>query len=102
MTQLINLTPHAIDVNGQSIAPSGKQARVSVSRSLIGQINGINIYTPTFGDVIGLPDQAPDTYYIVSAMVAAAAKDRKDLLTPGTPIRDADGKIIGCDGLNEN
>jgi hypothetical protein len=46
---------------------------------------------------------AIDTYYVVSSLTAEAARRSgrtlDDLLVPGQSIRDADGRIVGCQSL---
>jgi hypothetical protein len=102
--KIINLTPHTITAAGVAIPPSGDIARVSVTRTQRGDINGIPVFVPTFGDVAGLPNPAPDTAYLVSAMVRShpAVASRADVCSPGALIRDDAGNIIGCDGLDFN
>ncbi len=101
---IINLTPHTINIGTLAIPASGHIARVAVTRRPLGDIDGIPTYAPTFGDVTGLPDMATDTIYIVSAMVRShpALADRLDVCSPGQPVRDDAGQIIGCDGLDFN
>ena len=45
---------------------------------------------------INLPKPKPDTCYIVSKMVAQAWPAREDFIFPGTVVRDADGRVVGC------
>jgi hypothetical protein len=33
-------------------------------------------------------------------MVVDACPDREDLFAPGEPIRDAEGKVVGADGIS--
>lgn len=57
------------------------------------------VRSASYGSVVGLPDPEPDTWYIVSlatALAAALATGRNDLLVPYDQIRDEDGRIIGC------
>jgi len=102
--KIINLTPHAITTAGLVIPTSGDIARVSVTRTQRGNINGIPVFVPTFGDVTGLPDPSLDTVYLVSAMVRShpAVSSRADVCSPGALVRDDAGNIIGCDGLDFN
>lgn len=103
--ELINLTPHAINVvcgiTTRTIPASGTIARVSTESVLVGEINGLPIYQTKYGELEGLPEPKVDTMYIVSAMAAAAAKaaGRDDILSPGELIRDEAGQPIGCRGL---
>ena len=68
-----------------------------------GYDNGWNLYIDimkkSFSEVEGLPEPKKDTYYVVSALVAGAAKNRDDLLIPNDIIRDEEGRIIGCRSL---
>lgn len=59
----------------------------------------VPITRSVFGAVEGLPDPAPRTHYIVSRVVAEAARDRRDLLVPDDTVRDEQGRIIGCRAL---
>jgi len=103
--EIINLTPHIInDVEGNvNYPPSGTIARVEEGDVIfIETINGSAIYKRKLGKVAGLPEITLNTLYIVSFMVADALKDRSDLICPGTPVRDEEGKIIGCKGFFAN
>jgi hypothetical protein len=105
--KIINLTPHDIniltDAGDITIPASGQVARCATTRQTIDVINingiNVNINKTLYGTVDGLPDPAPDTLYIVSALVAQAAKDRQDLVIPDDSVRDDQGKIIGCRAL---
>ena len=107
--RICNLTPHAIIANGVTIPASGEVARVTVTRKQVGNLtleDGTTIpaFVPTFGEVTGLPPKKWGTLYLVSAMVRShpdVAK-RKDVASPGNLIRDENGVIIGCDGLDLN
>jgi hypothetical protein len=94
-----NFTPHAINLPDRTIPPEPTPARVQEVRHASGQIDGIPVEAVSYGAVTGLPDFQVGTYLIVSSMVAAAAPDRRDLLTPGKILRDADNRIIGCSSL---
>ena len=96
-------------------------ARVSVTRKKIGGIQDINIKSNTFrykkvaniskipinkvyyGEIEGLPDFKEGTFYVVSRVVADAAKiiGRYDCLVPDEFVRDSEGNIIGCRALAE-
>ena len=102
--KIINLTPHDISLmrNGQvvEIFPASKMpARVSVSAEIVGEINGFEIRKNVYGQVVNLPEREEGTVYIVSALVAQAAKGRDDIFVTDGAIRDANGKIIGCTGF---
>lgn len=116
---IINLTPHTISVtNGiekWDILPSGNIARAAEYPVPSLPIEGIPTTRVTFGVVEDLPmfpavhidletgETVPDTYYIVSALAAAAAhrsgRTYVDLLVQGQQIRDSNGRIVGCASL---
>ena len=96
----INLTPHSIVVAGRTFQPSGTVARVSQVNTVVGTTHdGIELVQASYGAVMDLPEPVAGTLFIVSAMVRAALPERKDLVSPGDAIRDADGKIIGVKNL---
>jgi len=97
---IVNLTPHAITVQGTdgektTFQPSGTLARVSQTQQSAGKIGAFELRRNTFGDVEGIPAPAADTFYIVSAIVLSAS-DRPDLIAPDTgpsAIRNDKGQI---------
>lgn len=106
MVNIVNVTPHAITLLDKDnniikvFPPSGDVARCAVTRTQIGAMdfngNIVPVNSLGFGMVQGLPAPNDGTYYIVSSLVAQAAKGRKDLLTVDDAVRDKDGVIIGC------
>jgi hypothetical protein len=94
----VNLTPHIVRLNdGREFAPSGNVARVTSTHTEF--IN--DICEVRFGQIVDLPDPAPDTIYIVSGLVAAAAR-RPDVVSPATGHPDARreaGQIISVPGF---
>lgn len=100
---IINCTPHAIQLNGgATFLPSGNVARVSSKHILKDAINGIPCYRVEFGEVVGLPNEKEDTLYIVSSIVANAT-NRKDVIVPATghpdAIRNEKGQIVSVPGF---
>jgi hypothetical protein len=76
----INLTPHVINLNdGRSFSPMASTARVSSTHTPFVD----DVCEVAFGVCEGLPPQVDGVIYIVSALVAAAAK-RSDLVSPAT------------------
>lgn len=104
-----NYTPHAINIIGENnevlatFEPSGIIARAAQSKELVEElsINGMTIpvYKSTFGKVENLPNPDGETMYIVSALTAQACKGRTDVLITDNPVRDEQGRIIGCRSL---
>lgn len=102
---LMNLCPHPINlyINGvlnSTIMPSGKIARCEQKQEYVETWMIIPITRQTFGKVTGLPAPHEGVRYIVSARVAEACPDRKDLVVPGPAVRDEDGNQIGCEGFS--
>ncbi len=103
IANIINLTPHEVTVVGSDgdvmmrIPASGKVARCNVTRTVIGKINGIPVTKNVMGEIEGLPEPSEDNIYIVSRVVAEAAKGKRDdLIIPDDAVRDDQGRIIGC------
>jgi hypothetical protein len=104
--QIVNLTPHKItfmnDDNNvvMDVLPSGDVARVSSTSVVVDSVNGIDVCTTSFGDVVGLPDAVDGVVYIVSRMCKSAVSGRDDVLVPGDAVRNDDGNIVGCRNLS--
>lgn len=105
MAKIINLTPHAVNIVAEdgtvkAAFPSEGIARASQVAEHAGELEGIELVTMKFGEPEDLPEYAEGTYYVVSIITANAAKavGRRvdDLLITADPMRDADGRIIGC------
>lgn len=106
MKKLVNCTPHPINLivpaGTKTLPPSGICPRVSEIETDVALAvgdDGIPIISLTFGQVTGLPEQEEGVLLIVSKMVADAASDRTDLVSPGRLVRDSKGLIIGCKAL---
>lgn len=105
----VNLTPHVINVvkaDGTTVSfpPSGQVARVGSTSKHVDNLDGINIYVVSFGDVVGLPDDYADprVIYIVSGLVLDAVKAqdlRGRFVAPGDLVRDSGGNVVGCLGF---
>lgn len=104
MTKIVNLTPHDVVVyNGDEVIaryPSAGAARVSQTDEAAGELSGVPLVRTVFGEVENLPDPQDGVMLVVSAITATAAKASgrrtDDLLLPANPVRDAQGRIIGC------
>ena len=113
MAKLVNLTPHSITFvlpdRQITIGPSGTVARCSVEKNPCGAITlydgakvlaEIPLNQNQYGEVTGLPDPQPDTYYIVSLIVAQALRGKRDdVLVVDDTVRDSEGRIIGARAL---
>ena len=104
----VNLTPHTIKVvDGEgniviSVPASGNIARVTVSNQLVETVDGVEIYRAVMGAVVGIPEVASDTIYIVSMVVRQEVPNRSDVASPGELVRDGSGNPVGCRGLVVN
>lgn len=119
MAKLVNMTPHTITVyatddcqevvKGSYVSlvlkegaepimtlPSEGVARASSSKELLYTIDSIPVYKTVYGEPEGLPEPAPNTYIVVSALTAQAAPQRHDLLIIDGAVRDSEGRICGC------
>ena len=106
-----NLTPHAINLlndNNEVVAiiePSGIIARAAQTKELVEElcVDGMTIpvYKSEFGKVENLPEQEKDTIFVVSALTAQACKGRNDVYITDNPVRDEQGRIIGCRSLGK-
>ncbi|WP_155272718.1 hypothetical protein [Bordetella hinzii] len=106
MTTIKNLTPHDItifNVNNEPVLyeKSGYIARVAVNRTKVNELNGIDVFATTYGD-INVSDEfvnEPNTIYIVSAMVKSHPNCPSNFFGLGDQVRDGAGKPIGAKGL---
>ncbi len=80
--------------------PSGIITRCNKTEQKIGRIDGIEVFRTIYSKPWQLPEKKRRTYYIVSALVANAAKDRDDLFVPAHQVRDGNGVIVGCLALS--
>jgi len=103
--QIINLTPHKIVLflEGEQIVYSSSKkraiCRVRSKQIKVKTINKIPLVHITYTDTELLPPQKPDTYYLVSLVVAQNNKTRRDLICPDTSpesvVRDEEGRMLG-------
>lgn len=106
-TQVVNLTPHALNVhdlagNVTTFPASGTVARCSTTTTQVGEADGLPLFSTTFGEVVGLPDAQDGVLLVVSALVRQAVSHRKDVVSPGELVRDDSGTPVGCKGLTVN
>lgn len=108
MITIVNLTPHAVTVNGEdgsvTVPPSGTVARIETVMTPAETITvdgvAITVQAQRMGEVTGLPEPVDGTVYVVSLPVAAAlGASRPDVVAPGPLVRDAEGRPVACNGL---
>jgi hypothetical protein len=89
--KLVNLTPHdivlqAVDGSRTTIPASGTVARVSQTAGQPTFHEGVPVpvyIASVYGDVVGIPEESSDTFFIVSAVIGQRCH-RRDLVMPGT------------------
>lgn len=98
--KIVNLTPHVVRLNdGREFQPSGTVARVATEYTAF---DSDGIASVSFGAVQGLPEPEEGTLYVASAMVAAAAAKRADVVSPATGHKDCvrkDGQVWSVPGF---
>ena len=103
---IVNLTPHNvtyINENGEKevFPASGEIARVEQFLFAVPH-SKYNLKTTVPDCVVGLPRRDVNTIYIVSSMVREAEKERDDLWSPCSFIRDEEGNIVACSAFITN
>ena len=106
--RIVNLTPREVKIvdggnNVVAVFPSDGVAWVSQYDVLVDEINSIPVVKTEFGEVLGLPEPAEDTVFIVSRITVEVARARglntDDLLITSGAVRDDQGRIVGCRAL---
>jgi hypothetical protein len=101
---IVSLLPHSTELirDGRivlRIPPSGVTARVEVVSEEVEELRCGGMVLPViqtrYGQVTGLPEPRPGTFYLVSGLVLDYAKDRVDLLVPARVLRSK-GRVLGC------
>jgi len=103
---VLNLTPHVLNI----VTPEGvvtiergaTVARVATLRVEGAPVAGIPTWETTFGEVTDLPAAREGVVLVVSALVQGhpSVRERADVFSPGEPVRDAAGTILGARGLS--
>lgn len=106
--RIVNLTPHEVKIvdggnNVVAVFPSDGVARVCQYDVLVDEIDSIPVVKTEFGEVLGLPEPAEDTVFIVSRITVEVARAQglstDDLLVTSGAVRDDQGRIVGCRAL---
>lgn len=82
----------------RKIEPEKRQAFVASTQGEHEIADEVRIIDVHMGEVEGVPPPKEGVYYIVPSVVAMVLK-RPDVLCPGIPIRDSEGRIIGVSSL---
>lgn len=101
-----NLTPNKLIIlkgNDELMAlePDGDVASVEAKTDAAGELDGVELFTTTFGAIEGLPEKEDGVFLITSTLVAQAAAKlgRDDVFSPGELIRNGFNQPIGYKGL---
>lgn len=98
----VNLTPHAITIDGiGTIPPSGQTVRVGTIRTAMTGCAGVRITLQNLGQVEGLPAPKDGTVYIVSGMVLDAMKRQGESVSTRAGL-DVFAPDTGPDAIREN
>ena len=104
---IINLTPHDVNIYIDEetmviLTKSESPARCTTSNVYMGEFDGIPIYHVVYEDIVNLPEPELGTVYVVSGIVAQAAKNRNDVFSPDTgtsAIRNSNGQVVAVRAL---
>lgn len=100
--RFVNLTPHNVNImrgdqGNLIVPPSGLVSRV-MKNLVKDKVNGVEVVSFNYGEIKGLPTPQAGVIYIVSDMVAQAAK-RPDVMSPWGLQKDEKGSVVSCLGL---
>jgi hypothetical protein len=109
--ELVNLTPHPINLYGQNSVEEGPQTVIPTS-GIVARISTIELGVRyggsnmplvayqyvEYGRLEGIPPTISplERQYIVSLVCALAARGRNDILAPYDEVRNESGTVIGC------
>lgn len=102
--QILNYMPHTLNIelpDGERIAiESSGVARCTVKNVQVGEVNGIPVVSAEYGEIVGLPEPAEDTVYVVSMLVAQRS-GRSDVVGPdsGSSAIRENGQVIAVRNL---
>lgn len=104
---IINCTPHPIKLmtnrGVETFYPSPAHlTRNHTEQDVIGQYRGTPILRSIFTACKHLPIEQSNTYYLVSTITRVSHPDRKDLLSPGSPVRNEKRQILYATTLEGN
>lgn len=106
--KFVNLTSHSIDLLplGISIPHANTPVKVTQNNKLIGVYDDIPVYEIEYCSIAGLPEEKPDTIYIVSApvlnYVRTVLPHRKDFVSPHKTIKNFERRTVGCSAFRIN
>ena len=101
--KFVNLTPHALTVEGLGTIPaSGQVARVSVAQRDLGTCGGVRLRQSVKGMVDGIPATVEGVTYIVSGMVLDALRRQAGQVASSRAGDDVFAPDTGPDAIREN
>jgi hypothetical protein len=102
--KLVNLTQKKVviakaDGSYEVIPTSGTVARVKAELVPVGMVGDVPIMRTEYTATTGLPEPIDGVLYVVTPYVRLANPERDDLVSPIMLIRDINGDITACRGL---
>jgi hypothetical protein len=102
-----NLTPHAVQIitpwGNVELQPDPPVARLRQRAREAGSVEvdgtSVDLFDIAAEGVDDLPPPRPDTWLVVSRLVAETCPERSDLVFPYGEVRDHAGRVIGCTAL---
>ena len=82
---MLNLTPHAININGKIYEPSGVVARVIMEEKVVNTLNGITVISRFATGVEGIPEEG--------GTIIRYGVSKKGIIEQGRSIRVAKVKL---------
>ena len=109
--EVVNLTPHPLNLrnrHGEVVTfakpelDKSELPRVAQTTEAVGYVGEFVDYQSSYGEVVNLPKD-DGRVYVVSRLVISACEaqglSHAHLRSPGSLIRDDEGKIVGAEGL---
>lgn len=105
--KIVNLIPHEVNILDSSArviktfaaASLNECVSVKYKKRVFESIDTFPIFNYEVASVVNLPDPVPNTYFIVSSLVAEALPHRNDLLVVAGVVRERSGRVVGCTHL---
>jgi hypothetical protein len=98
----VNLTTHTLRLPDRVIRPEPFPARCRERIAPAGIHAGVDLVYREFSGVVGLPDPQEGVVYVVSSAVRLSCPERGDEVSPGKPVYDDTGHIVGIVNLVAN
>lgn len=103
--KLVNLFPFALPLtdgedNFVELPANEDDLQVFVEYKVVDKVDGMPVFNVVYKE--GLPEPEPGVVFVVSSPIRQLCYDRKDLASPGQPVQDEDGEVVGFLGVIKN